>query len=119
MDTTAVTNKRPFSVTAISFLMIAAGTVGFVYHIREINLYHPFQNNVMWVVAIRLIAIVCGIYMLRGHNWARWVTIIWLGFHAAIGGMHSLGQFGFHAMLLAMIAYILFRRPEAYYFRAA
>jgi hypothetical protein len=37
----------------------------------------------------------------------------------AIGGMHSLGEFAFHAVLLAMIAYILFRRPEADYFRGA
>jgi hypothetical protein len=118
MDTSNVTNPRPFSVTAISLLIVAAGAAGFVYHIKEINLQHPFQNDVMWVAPIRLIAIVCGIYMLRGHNWARWLTMIWLGFHVAIGGLHSLGEFAFHAVLFAMIAYILFRRPEADYFRA-
>jgi hypothetical protein len=117
MDTTKVTRSRPFSVTVLGLLMMAAGAVGFVYHIREINLHHLFENDVMWVVPIRLIAIVCGIFMLSGHNWARWLTIVWLGFHVAIGGMHSLGEFAFHAVLLAMIAYILFRRPEADYFR--
>jgi hypothetical protein len=119
MDTAKSTNQRPFSVTVMSVLMMAAGALGFVYHIREINLHYPFQNDVMWVVPIQLIAIVCGVYMFLGHNWARWLTIVWLGFHVVAGGLHSLGQFAFHAVLFVMIAYILFRRPEADYFRVA
>jgi hypothetical protein len=111
-------NKRPISVIVISLLLAAAGAVGFVYHLRELNVQHPFQNDFMWIEVVRLLAVVCGVFMLRGQNWARWLAVIWLGFHVAIGVIHSLEQFAFHAVLFGMIAYILFRRPEADYFRS-
>jgi hypothetical protein len=110
-------NKRPISITLISLLLAAAGAVGFVYHLRELNVQHPFQNDFMWIEAVRLLAVIGGVFMLRGQNWARWLAVIWLGFHVATGAIHSLEQFAFHAVLFAMIAYILFRRPEADYFR--
>jgi uncharacterized membrane protein HdeD (DUF308 family) len=110
-------NKRPLSVTLLSVLIAAAGALGVAYHLTELNLRHPFQNDVVWVGLIRLVAIVCGVYMLRGSNWARWLAMVWIGFHVVISGFHSLQEFAFHGLLFAVFAYVLFRPQATEYFR--
>jgi hypothetical protein len=110
--------RRPLSVTLLSVLIAAAGAVGLAYHLSELNLRHPFQNYVLWVGLIRLVAIVCGVYMLRGDNWARWLAMVWIGFHVVISGFHSLPEFAFHGLLFAVFAYVLFRPQATEYFRA-
>jgi hypothetical protein len=62
-------------------LLILAGAVGIVYHLSELNLRQPLQNDVLWVELVRIQAIVAGIFLLRGRNWARWLAIAWIGFH--------------------------------------
>lgn len=116
MDST-VKRTRPFSITVISFILAVVGVIGLVRHLTQTDWQHPIQDDVLWVLLVELIAIVCGIFLFLGHNWARRLTVLWLGFHVAISFPQP-GQFLFHAVLLVMIAYILFRRPEADYFRA-
>ena len=60
--------KRPLSVTVIAWLFIVAGTVGLVYHATEFKTDGPFQYELVLVCLIRLLAIVCGAFMLRGSN---------------------------------------------------
>jgi hypothetical protein len=110
-------NRRPLSVTLVSLLLAAAGAVGFVYHFTELNLRHPFQNDAVWVGVIRLLAIVGGVCMLRGKNWARWLAILWVGFHVVVSGFRSFPEFAIHGLLFAIFAYVLFRRPATEYFR--
>ena len=106
-------NKRPLPVTLLSLLIAAAGAVGFAYHLNEINRHHPFQNDALLVELVRLIAIVSGVYMLRGQNWARWLALAWIGFHVVVSAFHSLPQFAFHGVLFAVFAYFLFRRQAS------
>ena len=110
-------NKRPLPVTLLSLLIAAAGAVGFAYHLSELNVRHPFQNDAIWVGVIRLLAIVGGVYMLRGKNWARWLAMVWIGFHVVVSGFHSLLEFAIHGLLFAVFAYVLFRPPATQYFR--
>ena len=67
-------NKRPLSVTIVSCLLAAAGAVGLVYHSTEFKTLHPFPYNTLWVSLVRVLAIVAGVFMLRGSNWARWLA---------------------------------------------
>jgi hypothetical protein len=55
--------------------------------------------------------------MLRGGNWARWLAIVWLAFHAILGAFHSLQQLVVHSLLLAVIAHFLLRPKAREYFR--
>jgi len=110
-------NRRPLPVTVLSLLIAAAGAVGFAYHLTELNLQHPFQNDVVWVSLIRLVAIVCGVYMLRGHNWARWLAVAWIGFHVVVSAFHSSMEFAVHSMLFVVFAYFLLRPQATEYFR--
>jgi hypothetical protein len=109
--------RRPLSVSVLSLLLIAAGTVGLLYHFQELNPQHPFENSAVWLELVRLLAIVAGVFMLRGQNWARWLAIAWIAFHAMVGAFHSFGQFAFHAVLCMVFTYILQRPLAAEYFR--
>jgi hypothetical protein len=110
--------KRPLSVTIVACLYIVAGIVGVVYHFTEFRARHAFQSDDVWVELIRILAIICGAFMLRGHNWARWLALAWIAFHVVISAFHSLHEFAFHAVICAVIAWILLRPAAARYFRA-
>jgi hypothetical protein len=112
-------SKRPISVTLISLLLAAAGAVGFVYHLRELNVQHLFQNDFVWIEFVRLLAVVSGIFMLRGQNWARWLALFWIGFHVVISAFHSIPELAMHGLLLVVFAYILFRLRARGYFSGA
>jgi hypothetical protein len=112
-------NKRPRSVTVISCVFAAAGVIGLAYHLTEFNVQHPFQYDIVWIVLVRLMAIVCGVYMLRGSNWARWLTLVWIAYHVILSGFHSLYELVVHSLLFAVFAYFLFRPQASEYFRGA
>ena len=112
-------NKRPLSVTIISWLFIAVGVISFAYHFNEFRTQHPFQYDALWVLLLRLMAIVCGAFMLRGNNWARWLTMVWMAYHVILSGFHSQQELVIHSLLFAVFAYFLFRAEATLYFRRA
>ena len=113
-----VMKKRPPSVTIISWLFVAAGVVGLAYHLTEFRALHPFPSDVVWVGLLRVVAIVCGTFMLRGNNWARWLSLAWLTFHVILSGFHSLEELVMHSVLLAILSYFLLRPEVTEYFLA-
>ena len=112
-------NKCPLAVTILSWLLIVVGLVGLVYHAKEIDFRQPLQNDTLWVELVRVLAIVSGIFMLRGQNWARWLALVWIGFHVAIGFLHSWQQVVMHALVLLVFAFFLFRPAANGYFGAS
>jgi putative methionine-R-sulfoxide reductase with GAF domain len=110
---------RPRSVSLISCLFIATGTIGFAYHATEVNIRPPIEYEPILVLGIRLLAIVSGVFMLRGADWARWLAIVWLAYHVMLSVWHSWAETVTHAVLLAAVAYTLFRPDASPYFRAA
>ena len=70
--------KRPRSVVLVSCLFIAAGILGFVYHASELKAQDPVQSDLILVLFIRLLAVVGGVFALRGANWARWLLLVWM-----------------------------------------
>jgi uncharacterized membrane protein HdeD (DUF308 family) len=110
-------NKRPLSVTIIACIFIAAGVIGVAYHLAEFNTQHPFQDGGVWLFVVRLLAIVGGVFMLRGRNWARWLSMLWIGCHVILSAFHSLPELAMHVLLFAVFAYFLFRASPMQYFR--
>jgi hypothetical protein len=111
-------NNRPLSVTVIGWIFVAVGVVGFVFHATEVKAQHPFQSDAVWVLLLRLLAIVCGVFMLRRSNWARWLSLAWIAFHVILS-LHSLQASVVHSVLLVVCGYFLFRPEATAYFRAA
>ena len=111
-------NQRPLAVTIIGCVYILIGAIGFAYHFTEFNGQHPFQDHFVWVELVRLIAIVCGVYMLRGRNWARWLALVWIASHVVLSAFHALPELAIHILFCAILAYFLLRPTASRYFRA-
>ena len=112
-------NKRPRSVTFISCLFTAAGAIGLAYHATEFKVQGRFDYDLVWVGFVRLIAILCGLFMLRGKNWARWLLLVWIAYHVILSAFHTLSELAMHSILLGVVAYFLFRTEVSAYFRGA
>jgi hypothetical protein len=112
-------SKRPLSITIIGWLFIATGIVGIAYHATELKADRPFPYDVIWVCLVRLLAILCGAFVLRGSNWARWMLLVWIAYHVILSAFHSLSELIIHGLLFAVVIYFLFRPQASAYFRAA
>jgi uncharacterized membrane protein HdeD (DUF308 family) len=106
--------KRPLPVTFLGCLFIVVGLVGLVYHLFE----RPLEPQIALVSIVRLMAVVGGIFLLMGHNWARWLILAWLAFHVVVSAFHSLSEFIAHVLFLIVIGYFLLRPPASKYFQA-
>jgi uncharacterized membrane protein len=107
------TMKRPFPVTILGCLFIVAGLVGLLYHLSE----RPLDHWVVPVSIVRIVAVVGGVFLLRGHNWARWLMLAWLAFHVVVSAFHSLSESTAHVVLLMVVGYFLLRPPASKYFQ--
>jgi hypothetical protein len=99
----------------IGCLFLFAGAIGLAYHSSEL-VTRPFQYERLWVGVIRLLAIVFGLFILRGHNWARWLALGWVAYHVVLSALHTFSEFAIHCLLLAAIAWFLFRPAAARFF---
>jgi hypothetical protein len=109
-------NKRPLSVIIIACVYIATSVIGVVYHLTEFKTQHPFQYDIVLIELVSLAAIIAGVFMLRGHNWARWLAIAWIAFHVVLSAFHSFSELGMHTVLLVVFAFFLFRPAANRYF---
>jgi hypothetical protein len=89
-------NRRPLSVTVISWLFVAAGAIGLAYHLTEFK--GQFEYGLVWVCIVRFLAIVSGLFMLRGSNWARWLLLVWIVYHVILSAFHSLSELAMHSL---------------------
>lgn len=103
--------QRPIAVLVVACIYLAVGCIGFAYHFHDLR-----QPDGIWVEVTEGLAIVIGIFLLLGRNWARWLALAWMAFHVAI----SYGDFRkllIHTCIFALIAWLLFRRNSRRYFR--
>lgn len=108
-------NKRPIYVTVLAFILIAAGAIGIAYHFTEFRVLPP--REYFGVLVVRLIAVIAGVYVLRGKNWARWLSIAWIAFHLAISIFHTKEGVAVHTVVLVAFTVLLFLPAADRYFR--
>jgi hypothetical protein len=106
----------------LSFLFVAIGVISTAAHVWQFNISKPTFFEEAWIYAIGTLAVVAGIYMLRGRNWARWLAMGWICFHVIVAAFsQSLGQaiigLLIHALFLALLAWFLFRRESQEWFK--
>src|SRR5215470_8980185 len=113
--------ERPLSITIISWFFIIFGSIALISGLLPLfganagQLAADFKSH--WMVHLsRLAQIVAGLFMLRAHNWARWLMVAWIAFHIVIGALHSLMQFLLHVAIFSVVLFFLFRpRANAYF----
>jgi hypothetical protein len=108
--------KRPLAITILACVYLAVGVIGFAFHFRELLAGH---QDAVWIELTEFLAIVAGVYLLRGHNWARWLALAWIAFHVVLSAFHAIPELVIHAVFCGAIAWILFRSEAARYFRGA
>ena len=106
---------RPRSITIISWLFIIFGSIALLSGVL------PFRDLMShWYVHLsRVLMIVAGVFMLKGHNWARWLLVLWIAFHIIISALHSTLFLLMHVVIFSVILYFVFRRQSSSYFLAA
>ncbi len=108
--------KRPLSVTVLACVYLAVGVIGFAYHFSDLRAWNASQYDGLWIELTEFLAIVCGAFLLRGQNWARWLAFGWMAFHVVLSAFHALPEFAIHVLFCAVIAWLLFRAESARYF---
>ena len=107
-------SKAPVAVIFIACLYIAVGILGLGFHFRD-SLASPYWGAVIELT--EALAAVAGIFMLRGHNWARWLALAWLGAHVVFLAFDNLQKFAVHVVMFVLFAWILFRPEATEFFR--
>jgi hypothetical protein len=67
--------------------------------------------------SVRLLAVVGGIGLLGGAPWARPLLAAWMLFHIGVSLLHSVAQLVVHAVVFAVVTYLLFRHSSSTYLR--
>jgi hypothetical protein len=107
--------KRPVPVTMLAWLFIAAGFVSTIYHVSK----SPLDRWTLPIALVGIIAIVGGVFLLKGAGWARWLLLVWLAFHVIVSASNSLSGCLPHLVLLLVVGYFLLGSPASEYFESA
>jgi hypothetical protein len=110
-------NARPLSVTILAWVYILVGTGGFVSHFAEVHARNALRYGGIWIEVVEVLAVVSGAFMLRRHNWARWLALAWMAFHVVLSAFGAFHELAIHSLFCAVIAWLLFRPEAARYFR--
>lgn len=102
----------PIPVALIACLYLAVGVGAFIAHLKDLR-----GPDGPWIEATEFLAMVCGAFLLRGRNWARWLAVCWMAFHVAIS-IGVLQRLVLHSLFLAVIVWSLFRADSALYFKS-
>jgi hypothetical protein len=113
--------KRPVSIAIIGGLFIGLGTFVMLANLfwlaRGQGVGAEEYRDLAWVFGTELLAVVAGVFLLRGRNWARWLVVAWMVFHVVLSAVHPGHALVVHGVLTAVVIYFLFRAPASEYFR--
>jgi hypothetical protein len=112
---------RPLSVTIIAWVFMIFGSIALLSGLLPFagadltQLIAEFKMH--WMVHLSRVAqVISGLFMLRGHNWARWLLVAWVAFHIVIGALHGWIQLLTHLVIFSVILFFLFRPRANEYF---
>jgi hypothetical protein len=109
--------KAPLPVIVIAAVLMLTGAFGLFGDYLHLKAATTNRNETIAIASVHLLAIVAGIFMLRGRNWARWLAVAWMAFHVLISFGHPLQQLIVHSILLLLFAYGLFRADARPFFQ--
>jgi hypothetical protein len=107
--------KRPFQVTMLGWLFIVVGTLSTTYHLLK----NPLDRWTIPIALVGIIAVVAGVFLLRGARWSRWLLLVWLAFHVVVSALNSISNAIAHVALLLVVGYFLLGPPTSKYFQRA
>ena len=119
-DEAQVFNQRPRSVLLIGVLFIAIGLLDIWRGaIPLTNTPVHLRGDDLTVLSIGLMALLGGIFMLQGYDWARWLLIAWMTLHVALWIRHPYVLLGHVAIFGLILAGLFHPTASAYFQRSA
>jgi hypothetical protein len=109
--------ERPRPVIVVAWLPIVAGLVGIGLQTVALIRRMPPGVDAIYVLLLCFAAIACGVCLLRGQSWARWLAVAWFAIHVLVGALHSWQSAMVHGVLLAICTYALFCREATTWFQ--
>ncbi|MFZ0301623.1 MAG: hypothetical protein WAL75_03015 [Terracidiphilus sp.] len=107
---------RPPTITLLSFLFIAVGVISTAAHVWQFNIEKPSALEEAGIFVIGALAVLAGVYMLRGKNWARWLALAWISFHVIVAAFNQPLGLIIHVVFVVLLAWLLFRRESQQWF---
>jgi len=108
----------PAAVAGIAGLYVLVGLINCGNQLWPWITGHGWPADAGWILAVDGLALVLGVFLFLGHNWARWTAAAWLGGHVIGMALYSRSQLAVHAVIFALIAYALFRHDASRFFNA-
>src|SRR5687768_16171964 len=109
--------NRPIPVIIVSIVFILTGCIEFIYHFNELFEPNDKLYESIWVLLIRILAVVCGLLLFQGINWARWLAIAWLLYHVLLSVLHSTSEMIMHIVILILVSVLLYLPASSGYFK--
>jgi hypothetical protein len=109
--------NRPVPVIIVSILFILTGCIGLTYHFKELFEPNARLSEIAFVLLVRILAVVCGLLLFRGVNWARWLAVAWLLYHVILSSFHSTSEMVAHIVLLIIVTVLLYLPVSEAYFK--
>jgi hypothetical protein len=120
--------QRPRTVTVVSAIFILVGAAGLLADLWPLvtsggaeqlaKLRADGVADLIPAWGLRILAIIGGVALWGGHNWARWLLAAWMLIHVGISLFHSLGEVVAHCAIFGIVLYFLFRSPVQRFFDA-
>ena len=112
---------RPISVTIVAWIVIVLGVAGAFLMMPGISKAPLTSMQITFAYAGLAVAVVSGIFMLGGKNWARWLYVVWciFGLTYALTTVPNPLLLIPGALKAAIIAFVLFRKPANSFFLRA
>jgi hypothetical protein len=110
-----MSSQRPLLITVLGWTLIAFGALEFVVQAARIR--WPLHAGEVGIPLFELVILACGVFLLRGANWARWLAVGWIGFHVVVGSLHSALQGVVHGVIFLLFAGLMFRPDVNAWFR--
>ncbi len=81
--------KRPVAVIIVATVYLLVGIVGFIRHFSDLTGGH---SDAIAIEITEITAVICGVFLLRRQNWARWLALWWVIFHVMLSIVHPLPE---------------------------
>jgi hypothetical protein len=110
--------KRPATVTAVACLYVLTGLASIAYHLLAFRRHPPGLLAGAGLCGLGAAAVVAGIYLFMGKDWARWLALLWMAYHVVVSSFNGVEILLMHAAIFLLFAYILLGREARAYFRS-
>lgn len=117
---------RPRTITLVAWIFIAAGAAGLLKDLWPLATSHAAEQLAKlradgWLDlgpawSLRALAIVGGVALLQGRNWARWLLAAWMLVHVGISMAHSTAETLAHLALFTPLSFLIFRPAVSAFF---